>query len=214
MSGGDIIVAILFGLAGYTLGAIPFAIVVGKGIFGVDVREHGSGNVGTANTMRVLGWKAGVLVLAGDMLKGILPALLAVHLFDPWLAVILAVTPVVGHMYSMFLRGSGGKGVATGAGVMLALMWQIFVIIALVWLVLIATTRMVSVASIGAATLFPVLAFVFSEPLAYRVAAVLLGGVVVWAHRSNMRRIATRCENRVTLPWSRRHDEDGAAGSG
>jgi glycerol-3-phosphate acyltransferase PlsY len=208
MSGGDIVLAIVVGLAGYSLGAVSFAIVVGKWIFGVDVREHGSGNVGTTNTMRVLGWKAGLLVLAGDMLKGLIPALVAVHLFHPWLAVIIAVTPVVGHMYSMFLRGSGGKGVATGAGVVLALMWQIFVVIAVVWLALLVTVRMVSFASICAATLFPVLTFVFSEPLAYRVAAVLLSAVVVWAHRGNIRRIAMRCEHRVTLPWARRHDQD------
>jgi glycerol-3-phosphate acyltransferase PlsY len=214
MSAADIILAIVFGLGAYLVGSIPFAIVVGKWLFGVDVRDHGSGNVGTTNVFRVLGKRAGILVLAGDMLKGFVPAIVAAHLYAPWLAIILAVLPVAGHMYSIFLRGGGGKGVATGAAVVLALMWQVFVILLAIWIVVLLASRIVSLASICATIGFAVFSFVFDEPLPYRVAAVLVAIVVLWAHRSNMRRIALRCENRVTFPWNRPPALNGNGRSG
>ena len=93
----------------------------GKLFYGVDVRKHGSGNVGTTNVFRVLGKRAGVAVLICDMLKGFVPAFIAAQLFHPWFVIFIAAAPVVGHMYSIFLKGSGGKGVATGAAVVLAL---------------------------------------------------------------------------------------------
>ncbi len=111
---------ILFVLA-YLAGAIPFGVVVGKLFYGVDVREHGSGNVGTTNVFRVLGKKAGAVVMVCDILKGYIPAAIAAALFSPWATIFIAAAPVVGHMYSIFLKGKGGKGIATGAGVVLAL---------------------------------------------------------------------------------------------
>ncbi len=202
MSALDIVLAVVIGLGGYLLGSVPFALVVGKWGYGVDVRDHGSGNVGTTNVFRVLGRKAGILVLVGDMSKGFVPAFVAGHLYGPWLAVILAVMPVLGHMYSVFLRGDGGKGVATAAAVILALMPTIFLILAVVWIVVLLSTRLVSLASLCATVGFAALTFIFDEPLAYRIAALLVAAIVVWAHRSNIRRIALRCENRVTFPWN------------
>jgi acyl phosphate:glycerol-3-phosphate acyltransferase len=208
----DIVLAVALGLGGYLLGSIPFALVVGKWGFGVDVRDHGSGNVGTTNVFRVLGRKAGVLVLVGDMTKGFVPAFIAGHVYGPWLAVILGVMPVLGHMYSVFLRGSGGKGVATAAAVILALMPMIFVILAAVWVVVLLSTRLVSLASLCATVGFVTLTFVFHEPLAYRIVAVLVGAIVVWAHRGNIRRLALRCENRVSFPWSPKPAESSKGG--
>lgn len=203
MSTLQIISAVFFGIGAYLIGSIIFAIVIGKWAFGVDVRDHGSGNVGTTNVFRALGKKAGIMVLVCDMAKGFVPALLAARFYPSWLAIILAVLPVVGHMYSIFLRGGGGKGVAAGAGVILALMWQIFVVLVVVFVVVLLVSRMVSLASIFATIGFAVFTFVFTEPLAYRIAAVLVAAVVLWAHRSNIRRIVLRCENRVTFPWNR-----------
>ena len=207
MSALDIVLAVALGLGGYLLGSIPFALVVGKWGYGVDVRDHGSGNVGTTNVFRVLGRTAGVLVLVGDMGKGFVPAFIAAQLYDPWLAVILAVMPVLGHMYSVFLRGDGGKGVATASAVVLALMPKIFLILAVVWIVVLVGTRLVSLASLCATVGFAALTFVFHEPLAYRIAAVLVAAIVIWAHRGNIRRIALRCENRVTFPWNAKPPE-------
>jgi len=186
----------------YLVGSIPFGLVVGKLFYGIDVRQHGSGNVGTTNVFRVLGKKAGVAVLIADMLKGYIPAALAAALFHPWFAVFIAAAPVVGHMYSIFLKGRGGKGIATGAAVVLALVPAVFGIVLFVWIVLVLTTRYVSVASLTAATLVPVLTIALGEPLPYEIAAVLVAMVVWRAHRGNVRRLLAHEEHRVTLPWS------------
>ena len=201
-----VVYAVLFGIGAYLLGSIPFALVIGKGFFGIDVRDHGSGNVGTTNVFRVLGKKAGILVFIGDMAKGFVPAFLAahLHLFAPWLVIILAMLPIIGHMYSIFLRGGGGKGVATGAAVVLALMWQVYVILLVVWIVVLLASRVVCLASICSTVCFAPFTFVFAEPWAYRVAAIIVTLGVLWAHRSNMRRLFLRCEERVTFPWNRR----------
>ncbi len=186
----------------YLCGSIPFGVVIGKLFYGVDVRQHGSGNVGTTNVSRVLGKRAGVAVLVCDMLKGYIPAVIAAWLFDPWFAVFIAAAPVVGHMYSVFLKFKGGKGIATGAAVVLALVPLVFAIIFTVWIVLLLTTRYVSVASLTAATLVPVLAVVLHEPLPYQIAGVLVTLVIWWAHRGNLKRLRAGQENRVRLPWS------------
>jgi acyl phosphate:glycerol-3-phosphate acyltransferase len=208
---GVIAFVVLFVLA-YLCGSIPFGLVVGKLFYHVDVRQYGSGNVGTTNVFRVLGKRAGVAVLICDMLKGYIPAILAVWLFGPWPTIFIAAAPVVGHIYSIFLKGKGGKGIATGAAVVLALVPLVFGIILLVWILLLLTTRYVSVASLAASFLVPVLTIAFSEPLPYEIAAVLVAVVVWWAHRGNIQRLAKGTENRVRLPWSR--DHQAVAGGG
>jgi acyl phosphate:glycerol-3-phosphate acyltransferase len=192
---------ILFVLA-YLVGAIPFGLVVGKLFYGVDVRHQGSGNVGTTNVFRVLGKKAGVAVLICDMLKGYIPAAIAAALFDPWFAIFIAAAPVVGHIYSIFLKGKGGKGIATGAAVVLALVPLVFAIILVVWIVLLLTTRYVSVASLVAASLVPVLTIASGQPLPYEIAGVLVAIIVWWAHRGNIQRLFAGEEHRVRLPWT------------
>jgi glycerol-3-phosphate acyltransferase PlsY len=198
---------------GYLVGSIPFGLVVGKLFYGVDVRQHGSGNVGTTNVFRVLGKKAGVVVLVCDMLKGYVPAAIAAALFDPWFAVFVAAAPVVGHVYSIFLKGRGGKGIATGAAVVLALVPLVFVIILVVWILLLLTTRYVSVASLAASFLVPVLTIAFDEPLPYKIAGVLVAIIVGWAHRGNIQRLLAGEENRAKLPWTGgRATPDGQGG--
>lgn len=198
----------------YLVGAIPFGLIVGKVFYGADVRQHGSGNVGTTNVFRVLGKKAGVVVMVLDIMKGYVPALLAVLIFDsqPWYVIFVAAAPVVGHMYSVFLKGSGGKGVATGAGVVLALYPLAFLICFATWIALILVTRYVSVASLTVAVLVPVLVILHHDPLPYEIAGVLVGIIVWWAHRGNIRRLLKGTESRVTLPWSGKRST--AAGSG
>jgi acyl phosphate:glycerol-3-phosphate acyltransferase len=186
----------------YLAGSIPFGLVVGKLFYGVDVRQHGSGNVGTTNVFRVLGKKAGVGVLICDMLKGYIPAAIAAALFDPWFAIFIAAAPVVGHIYSIFLKGRGGKGIATGAAVVLALVPLVFAIILVIWIVLLLTTRYVSVASLAASFLVPVLTIAFHEPLPYEIAGVLVAVIVWWAHRGNIQRLLAGEEHRVRLPWT------------
>jgi acyl phosphate:glycerol-3-phosphate acyltransferase len=205
--------AIMFVLA-YFAGSIPFGLVVGRLFYGVDVRERGSGNVGTTNVFRVLGKRAGVAVLICDMLKGYIPAAIAAALFHPWFAIFIAAAPVVGHVYSIFLKGKGGKGIATGAAVVLALVPVVFLIVIAVWIVLVVTTRYVSVASLVASFLVPVLTLAFREPLPYEIAAVLVAVLVWWAHRGNISRLFAGEENRVRLPWTQQQGADGSAGGG
>jgi glycerol-3-phosphate acyltransferase PlsY len=200
-------------LLAYLVGSIPFALVVGKLFYHVDVREHGSGNVGTTNVFRVLGKKAGVVVLVCDMLKGFIPAFIAAYFLretNPWLVIVIAAAPVVGHMYSVFLKGSGGKGVATGAGVVLALVPLAFGVIAVVWVLLILITRYVSLASLVATLLVPVFVFALGDPLPYLIAALLVTVGIFWAHRGNIRRLLKGTENRVKLQW--KHDHSAVAG--
>jgi acyl phosphate:glycerol-3-phosphate acyltransferase len=200
----ELIVALALALAGYVIGSVPFGLLVGRWFYGIDVRTFGSGNIGTANAYRTLGPLAGALVMACDIAKGFVPALIAAQVLPPWLTVLVAVTPVVGHMRSIFLGFTGGKGVATGAGVVLALMWPIFAIILVLWLTVIVVTRYVSLASICAAAGFALLTFVFAEPTAYRVFAVVVSATVIWAHRANMGRLARGTESRIPPPWRSR----------
>ena len=202
-------------LLAYLMGAIPFGVLVGTLFYHIDVREHGSGNVGTTNVFRVLGKKAGVVVLVCDMLKGFIPAFVAAQVWretNPWLVIFVAAAPVVGHMFSVFLRGRGGKGVATGAGVVLALVPLAFGVIVVVWVLLILITRYVSLASLVATLLVPVFVIALGDPLPYVIAAVLVTVVIFWAHRGNIRRLLNGTENRVKLTW--KHDRSAVAGGG
>jgi glycerol-3-phosphate acyltransferase PlsY len=205
--------AMLFCLA-YLVGSIPFGLIVGRVFYGVDVRQHGSGNVGTTNVFRVLGKKAGVVVMVLDILKGYLPAALAATLFNPWYAIFIAAAPVVGHMYSVFLKGSGGKGVATGAGVVLALAPLAFLICFATWIALILVTRYVSVASLTVAFLVPILVILFRDPLPYEIAGVLVAAIVWWAHRGNIRRLLKGTESRANLSWSGKRSVVPGSGGG
>jgi acyl phosphate:glycerol-3-phosphate acyltransferase len=196
----------------YLVGAIPFGVVIGRVFYNVDVRDYGSGNVGTTNVFRVLGKRAGTTVLVCDMLKGYVPAAIAAHYFNPWIAIFIAAAPVVGHMYSIYLKGSGGKGIATGAAVVLALVPLAFCIIIVVWIVVVLTTRYVSVASLVASSLVPVLVIWFDHPLPYDIAAVLVAVIIWWAHRGNLKRLFSGTEHRVTLPWRRNKPTACASG--
>jgi acyl phosphate:glycerol-3-phosphate acyltransferase len=200
-------------VAAYLIGAVPFGLIVGRLFYGVDVREHGSGNVGTTNVFRVLGKKAGIAVFILDVLKGFLPALAGVLLFGSWGAVVIAAAPVVGHMYSLFLRGRGGKGVATGAGAVLALEPTVFLILFVGWLVLVFGVRIVSLASLAAATSLPILVMLRDNPRAYGIAALLAAMIVVYAHRGNIRRLVRGEEHRFDPPWRSRRAGDGRGAS-
>ncbi len=215
MDAHELTLALVLAAAGYLIGSIPFGLLVGRWWYGIDLRDYGSGNIGTTNTYRILGLRAGALVMACDIAKGFAPAFVASLLLPPWLTVLVAVTPVIGHMRSIFLGFSGGKGVATGAGIILALMWPIFIIVFVLWSLIILVTRYVSLASIFATAGFALLTFVFDEPTAYRVTAVVVSAGVIWAHRGNVGRLLRGTESRVRLPWrSRRRSSPGRSHQG
>lgn len=192
----------------YLLGSVPFALVVGKGIYHVDVRESGSGNIGTTNVFRVLGKKAGIMVFAGDLLKGFIPAFIATQIIDSsnaaLVSVIVAGAAIAGHTWSIFLRGKGGKGVATGGGTIIALMPYLFLpAFAVFWIVLLAG-RFVSVASLSSAVTLSTAVIVTRQPVPFIVFALLGTAVIFYAHRSNLKRLFEGTESRVIFPWNRK----------
>ena len=179
-------------VAAYLIGAFPSSYVVGKLARGIDLREHGSGNLGATNAYRVLGWRAALPVFLLDSFKGWLPT----FYFARWdtspdwrWALAYGAAAIVGHVFSIYVRFKGGKGVATGSGVFLALA-PLAVLIGLgIWAVLLATTGIVSLASIVSAAVLPLAVWVLGAP--YEIIALALGlaAFVIYAHRGNIRRL-------------------------
>lgn len=178
--------------AAYLLGAVPASYLAGRWAQGIDLREHGSGNLGATNTFRVLGAKVAAPVMLFDILKGTLPVVLFPR-WDggaPWAwALAYGAAAIVGHVFSIYMRFRGGKGVATATGVFLALApVQVLGAVA-VWLLVLRATRMVSAASIAAALVFGVVLLVTPVRVEVRVLGLAVVAFVVVAHRANVGRI-------------------------
>lgn len=179
-------------VAAYLLGAFPSSYVVGRLLRGIDLREHGSGNLGATNAYRVLGWKAATPVFMLDILKGWFPT----FFFARWdgaadwrWALAYGAAAIVGHVFSIYVRFKGGKGVATGAGVFIALA-PLAVLIGLgVWIVLLYITGTVSIASIAAAVVLPLAIWLLGAPAIVLSLALALSAFVIYAHRANIRRL-------------------------
>jgi glycerol-3-phosphate acyltransferase PlsY len=187
-------------LASYLVGAIPTSYLAGRLIRGIDLREHGSRNLGATNLYRVLGWRYAVPVGLFDVAKGLIPVLgfapraSSSDLF----ALVCGLTAVLGHAFSVFVGFKGGKGVATAAGVMLGLAPIALAVAAAVWAALVFTTGYVSLGSIAAAAVFPV-AVVVLEPPAERGMLwldVAVAAAIIWFHRGNIQRLLKGTENR------------------
>jgi glycerol-3-phosphate acyltransferase PlsY len=185
--------------ASYFLGAIPTSYLVARTLGGIDLREHGSRNLGATNLYRVLGWKYAVPVGLFDIAKGTVPVVLVAPLASPatLFAVGCGIAAVVGHVFSVFVRFRGGKGVATAAGVVLGLTPLALGTAFVVWAALVWLTGYVSVASIAGALLLPAAVLVLhpdERGLAWVYAGI--AAFVVWAHRANIRRLLAGTENR------------------
>ncbi|MEM7384090.1 MAG: glycerol-3-phosphate 1-O-acyltransferase PlsY [Verrucomicrobiota bacterium] len=186
----------------YLIGSIPFGLLAGK-LKGVDVREHGSGNIGATNVLRTCGKPVGIAVLILDLLKGLAPVLLARTLApdNGLLTVLAAVFAILGHNYPCWLGFKGGKGIATSAGALIGFLPIAFLIALVAWVVAFFTTRYVAIASIAAAVSLPISVVTMKllghpVPMAYIVFAVLVGGLAVWRHRSNIERLRAGTEHR------------------
>jgi acyl phosphate:glycerol-3-phosphate acyltransferase len=179
-------------VAAYLIGAFPSSYVVGKVTRGIDLRQHGSGNLGATNAFRVLGWKAATPVFVLDIFKGWLPtfAFPRIDRNDAWeLALAYGAAAIVGHVFSIYVKFKGGKGVATGAGIFLALAPAAVGVGLLVWTALLFTTGIVSVASISAALVLPIAVAALGAPTVVVALAVALSAFVIYAHRANIRRL-------------------------
>ena len=204
---------IIVSIIAYIIGSISFSVLISKKMAGFDVREKGSGNAGSTNVLRAVGAKAAVITLVCDILKGVIAVALAVIIgnivkdVDKALLVQLAgILVIVGHTFPVFFGFKGGKGVATALGVLLITNWQIGLICLIFGLVIIVITQMVSVGSIGAAILFPVLTLfmgahfiVEATGIKYFIFSLLVAVFVIFNHRENIKRIMNGTENKLSF---------------
>jgi len=183
---------------GYVSGSIPFGLLIAKASKGVDVRGIGSGNIGATNVLRAAGKGAAALTLALDMLKGWAPVALGriVGASDALVAGV-ALAAFLGHLYPVFLRFRGGKGVATFLGVLLALLPKVAFLVAGVWLLIAAVFRYSSLAAVVAAAASPPLVWLLDGRRGFVALAIVLSGFILIRHRENMRRLLAGEERRI-----------------
>ncbi|MFY0253991.1 glycerol-3-phosphate 1-O-acyltransferase PlsY [Chitinophaga sp. 30R24] len=204
-------IEIILLICAYLIGSVPTAVWVSKGVFGMDIREYGSGNAGATNTFRILGPKAGTFVMVVDMLKGVLAVRLAYlapyytdheHLTQLVnLQIGLGLAAVVGHIFPIWANFKGGKGIATLFGLVLAIQPLVALCCVGVFLMILFLTRYVSLSSIIASIAFPILIlYIFNEPeLFYRIFAIAVALMVVLTHQKNITRLLKGMENKVPL---------------
>ena len=203
---------IIVAIIAYLIGSVNFSILISKKMAGFDVREKGSGNAGTTNMLRSVGKKAAAITLICDILKGVISIVIAIivgnvakNLDRELLLQIAGIAVVLGHTFPIFFGFKGGKGVATSLGVLLMTNWQIGLICLVFALVLMALSKMVSLGSVGAAILFPVLVlfihtnFTVSEGSSYLIYSIILAVIVAFNHRSNIKRILNGTENKLSF---------------
>ena len=184
-------------LFGYVLGSVPTGYLIGR-LLGVDVRKVGSGNIGTANVLRAAGKRAALLTLAGDMLKGMIPVVLARLLVtNDWLIAAVAFAAVLGHCWPVFLRFKGGKAVATGAGTTIGLAPVIGLGLFAFWWAVVLLSRYTSLGAISVMVVSPVVFVIAGQPLPYVLYTIVGGALVLWRHRENARALIKGTERKV-----------------
>jgi glycerol-3-phosphate acyltransferase PlsY len=179
----------------YLLGSIPFGLIISK-LFGKDIRKEGSGNIGATNVTRVLGKRAGLLVLILDMLKGFLPIYIAKSIFDTKLVSLLAIASVIGHCFSIFLKFKGGKGVATAIGVLFALSSKTALIVIMFWFGVFLVSGYVSLASMLSASISWVIINFIENNIYYTYTAFIIGLIIILKHKDNLDRLLKGTEYR------------------
>lgn len=213
-------ICILIAIIAYLIGSINFSVILSKKMAGFDVRQKGSGNAGTTNMLRSVGKKAAAITLICDILKGVVSigiAILVGYLFNAQnksiLVQIAAIAVVIGHTFPIFFGFKGGKGVATSLGVLIMTNWQIGLICLAIAIIIMAITKMVSLGSCMAAIAFPLLtyfaanifenAYIVKEGSSYFVYSIILAVIGLFNHRSNIKRIITGKENKLSFKKER-----------
>ena len=182
----------------YLIGSIPSGLILGKLLWHTDLREHGSHNIGATNAWRTLGKRAGIAVFIADSIKGQAGVALGLLLAGTPLAAVLGgLFAIIGHSVSLFLRFHGGKGVATSLGVLTMLMGNVTLIVFAVWFAIVYLTRYVSLGSIVAGFLTPILAALFGYPMEYVLFTVIAAILVIVRHRENIVRLMNGTENKI-----------------
>ena len=182
----------------YLLGSVPNGLILCRAVWHIDIREHGSRNIGATNVYRTLGKGPGAIVFLLDFLKGFLGVYIAMLLVGTPLAMVIGgIAAILGHSASVFLRFKGGKGVATGLGVIAMLMPAVTGIVFLAWLGIVFVTRYVSLGSIVGAALVPLFAFFFSYPMEYLIFGVFAAVLVIVRHHTNITRLLNGTESKI-----------------
>ena len=209
-------VYVIMAIIAYLIGSVNFSVIFSKKFAGFDVREKGSGNAGSTNMLRSVGKKAAALTLVCDVLKGVVAIVIAIIVGNivqdsnkELLLQIAGIAVVLGHTFPIFFQFKGGKGVATSLGILLMSNWQIGLICLVFALVLMALTRMVSLGSCAAAVLFPVLTLFINDHYTvltegkqgstYLVYSIIMAVIVLFNHRSNIKRILNGTENKLSF---------------
>lgn len=200
---------VLLIIIAYLIGSIPTALIISKKFFNIDIREYGSGNMGATNAFRVMGAKWGVIIMALDIIKGMIavglfyfiPGCLTNELFRTNLMIGLGLSAVIGHIFPVFANFKGGKGVATLLGMVIAIQPVVAVCCFGVFLVVLYLTRYVSLSSILGAIMLPIsVLWIWNEhEILYRIFALLVAILVVITHQKNITRLIKGCENRMPI---------------
>ncbi len=193
----------------YILGSIPNALWIGKVFRGIDIREHGSKNTGSTNAARVLGAKLGILTLILDISKGAIPVTLSFFMkadllenmtgissLDP---IMVGIFAIIGHSFSLFMKFKGGKAVATTVGVFTVLVPKALLLAAVVFFVIFAVTRYVSVSSITAAISLPIFIFFLYWDVTYTIFGGIIAILIIVKHKSNIQRLLNGTESKFTI---------------
>jgi acyl phosphate:glycerol-3-phosphate acyltransferase len=188
-------VTVLLTLVGYGLGSIPTGMLIARWQAGIDIRQHGSGNIGMTNVLRAVGAGAAALTLLGDLAKGLIPVLLArACLTSPWTIGLVALAAIIGHMFPLFAGFHGGKGVATTLGAFISLLPGPLLIALVVFAICLGLRRQVSLGSLAAAATLPLAALLWGAPAAYVVGALVAAALIWYRHRDNIGRLLAGTE--------------------
>ncbi|NLA58594.1 MAG: glycerol-3-phosphate 1-O-acyltransferase PlsY [Firmicutes bacterium] len=184
-------------ITSYLVGSIPFGLIIGKLWAGIDVREYGSGNIGTSNVLRTVGPWAAITVFALDVAKGALAVYLGTLAGGEYVRIMAGVAAIVGHNWPIYLRFKGGMGIATSLGVVMTLTPVVALVLLGLWIIIVGITRYISLASLAVAFLFPVFLLVFDAPWTYVLAGVLISAFAIHRHRDNIKRLLGGTEHKI-----------------
>ncbi len=188
---------VIFAIVAYLLGSIPTALIVGKLGYNLDIREHGSGNLGATNTFRVLGFKAGSIVIVTDILKGTAATLVPLLFNADVYTLVIGLFAVIGHTYPLFAKFKGGKAVATSGGIILGINPLLFVIMISTFLISLYLSKYVSMSSIITGFVAIIASLLFQDT-GLIIVTSLLTLFVVYRHKANIKRIRDKTEPKIT----------------
>lgn len=198
-------ITVLLIIGAYLLGSVPWGYILCRAVKKIDIRKHGSGNIGATNIYRVSGGPLAAAVLLLDIGKGLLPVIAAKSLsMTPPVIITAGIAAVTGHSFSIFLKGKGGKGVSTSFGVVIALFPVPALIALLVWASVITVTHYVSAGAIAASLSMPLFIYLFQKNLFLTSTGIAICALIIYTHRSNIKRLLQKKENRIKLPWEKK----------